>query len=107
MPFTASSLSFHFFLFGVEFPQQGGMFQGGPLSPLLYVLFLIDLILYFNGAEGSAFHGVPVPCYSGCHQVTFVRRRRGGSGFIYPSVTGSSQPNLELGSPATHETFHP
>jgi len=52
---------FSLLLFGVELPQQGGTFQGGLLSPLLCVLFLIDLTLYFNGAQGSAFRGVPVP----------------------------------------------
>lgn len=52
---------FYLSLYGVEFLQEGGTFQGGPLSPLLCVLFLVDLILYLNGDSGSAFHGVAVP----------------------------------------------
>jgi len=54
-------LQFSLCLFGVEFPQEGGTLQGGPMSPLLCVLFLVDLILFLNGDSGSAFHGVSVP----------------------------------------------
>lgn len=46
---------------GVLFPQEIGTFQGSPLSPFLCVLFLVDLILYVNGDEGSAFHGMELP----------------------------------------------
>ena len=51
---------FYLSFFGVEFPQQGGTIQGGPLSPLLCVLLLVDLILYLNSDAGSMslFHGV-------------------------------------------------
>ena len=48
-------------LFGATFPQDKGTFQGGPLSPLLCVLFLVDLILYINGNEASAFYGTKLP----------------------------------------------
>lgn len=48
-------------LYGAIFPQDKGTFQGGPLSPLLCVLFLVDLILYINGDEASAFHGTKLP----------------------------------------------
>ena len=46
---------------GALFPQEQGTFQGSPLSPLLCVLFLMDLILYINGDEASAFHGSNLP----------------------------------------------
>jgi hypothetical protein len=46
---------------GVVFPQEVGTFQGSPLSPFLCVLFLVDLILYLNGDEASAFHGTQLP----------------------------------------------
>lgn len=52
---------FNLSLYGVSFPQQRGLFQGGPLSPLLCILFLADLILFLNGAPNSVFHGVPFP----------------------------------------------
>jgi hypothetical protein len=52
---------FNLEVMGVLFPQQQGTFQGSPLSPLLCVLFLVDLILYINGDEASVFHGVRVP----------------------------------------------
>ena len=45
----------------MEFPQEKGTFQGSPLSPLLCVLFLTDLILYVAGDEASAFHGTKLP----------------------------------------------
>lgn len=48
-------------LYGAVFPQDKGTFQGGPLSPLLCVLFLVDLILYINGDEASALHGTELP----------------------------------------------
>ena len=46
---------------GVLFCQEKGTFQGSPLSPLLCILFLTDLILYVNGDNGSAFHGAKLP----------------------------------------------
>jgi len=46
---------------GALFPQEQGTFQGSPLSPLLCVLFLMDLILYINGNDASAFHGNKLP----------------------------------------------
>lgn len=48
-------------VFGVAFPQEQGTFQGGPLSPLLCILFLVDLILYLKGDSASAFHGTTFP----------------------------------------------
>ena len=50
---------------GALFPQEQGTFQGSPLSPLLCVLFLMDLILYINGDEASAFHGTELPWSKG------------------------------------------
>ena len=50
---------------GALFPQEQGTFQGSPLSPLLCVLFLMDLILYINGNEASAFHGTELPWSKG------------------------------------------
>lgn len=52
---------FYLSVYGVAFPQEQGTFQGGPLSPLLCILFLVDLILSVNGNSASAFHGVQLP----------------------------------------------
>jgi len=52
---------FNLEVMGAMFPQQQGTFQGSPLSPLLCVLFLMDLILYINGKKVSAFHGTQLP----------------------------------------------
>jgi len=52
---------FNLEVMGAMFPQQQGTFQGSPLSPLLCVLFLMDLILYINGNKVSAFHGTQLP----------------------------------------------
>jgi hypothetical protein len=53
--------SFNLEVMGALFQQEQGTFQGSPLSPLLCVLFLMDLILYINGDEASAFHGIQLP----------------------------------------------
>jgi len=52
---------FNLEVMGAVFPQEQGTYQGSPLSPLLCVLFLMDLILYINGDEASAFHGTKLP----------------------------------------------
>lgn len=62
---------FNLEVMGALFPQEQGTFQGSPLSPLLCVLFLMDLILYINGDEASAFHGTKLPWKAAEETLTF------------------------------------
>lgn len=41
--------------------QQMGTFQGSPLSPLLCIIFLIDLIEFLKSPDAAGFAGAPLP----------------------------------------------
>ena len=54
-------LDFHVDVMGTTVPVDMGTFQGSPLSPLLCILFLTDLIQHVNGATDSIFRGITMP----------------------------------------------
>jgi len=48
-------------ILGKVTPVQRGTMQGSPLSPLLCIVFLWDLINWLNGKKGTAFSGMVMP----------------------------------------------